>query len=119
MMKHKVSELSGALLDAEVALAEGDRLPDYWRDPDDGTCWLRPGREVWEPSARWDQGGPIIERERIGAYWIEDESQWRAGMDMHGYTPEFNVAQAHGPTRLIASMRAFVASKFGYEVELP
>lgn len=108
-MKHKVSELEGALLDAAVAMAEGDRLPDYWRDPDDGTCWLRPGREEWNPSDRWDQGGPIIERERL-----ELRNDASGGWNCMG-----NGCYGAGPTPLIAAMRAYVASKLGAEVELP
>lgn len=109
-MKHKVSELEGALLDAAVALVEGSALPDYWRDPDDGTCWLRPGREEWAPSSRWDQGGPIIERERIdctcnlGTWWA---------------TTGMMRPLCSGPTPLIAAMRCYVASKLGEEFELP
>ena len=65
----------------------------------------------FSPSTVGLHGDPIIEREKIGTFWIEDERQWRAGMDMHGYTPEFNIAQEHGPTRLIAAMMAFVAAQ--------
>lgn len=112
-MKHKTSQLDGVLLDAAVAMAEGDKLPDYWLDPDDGTPWLRPGREEWHPSERWDQGGPLIERERIrlepGA---RDTGNWLAFSDGHSV---FMIA----PTPLIAAMRAYVASKLGEEVELP
>jgi hypothetical protein len=122
-VKHKVAELEGALLDAAVAKAEGDALPNFWRDPEDGTCWSRPGREEWKPSARWDQGGPIIERERIYLChepW-PDVAGWEAGIEFEalesgGYGSRFAAA---GPTPLIAAMRAYVASKFGDEVELP
>lgn len=110
-MKHKTAELTGALLDAAVAMAEGDRLPDYWRDPGDGTPWLRPGREEWHPSERWDQGGPIIERERISITAAPLMSDWIAR------TPEAMRYQL-GPTPLIAAMRAYVAAKLGAEVDL-
>ena len=69
----------------------------------------------YSPSNNWAQGGPIKEKKRIGTYWIEEENQWRAGIAMHGYTPEFDIAQQHGPTELVAAMRAFVNSKFGDE----
>jgi hypothetical protein len=104
-------ELEGAELDHAVAFAEGENLPDYWRDPGDGSCWSRPGREVWSPSTRWDQGGQLIERERIELYPSYSEEAfegWRAGVSIHG-----RVVYYLGPTPLIAAMRAFVASKGG------
>lgn len=130
-MKHRVSDLEGALLDAAVAKAEGERLPDYWRDPDDGTCWARPGREEWAPSHRWDQGGQIIERELIAVYAVGNEHQengWRAvifrslgyeGFDYIDVGSGIDGGIFSGATPLIAAMRAFCASKFGEEVELP
>lgn len=119
-MKHKVAELDGALLDAAVAMAEGDRLPDYWLDSANGTPWLRPGREEWHPSERWDQGGPIIERERIGLW--AGESPYHGTPAPAGWFAEAGDLcqfKGAGPTPLIAAMRAYVASKFGEEVELP
>lgn len=116
-MKHKVSELEGALLDAAVAKAEGDRLPDYWLDPDTGTPWLRPGREEWSPSKRWDQGGPIIERERVCVAPSDYSEKWQAFVnsneDRRGYSNH------DGPTPLVSAMRLLVTIKFGDEVELP
>jgi len=109
-MKHRVADLEGALLDHAVALAEGDLLPDYWRDPDWGTCWARPGREEWRPSERWAQGGPIIERERIDVTAHADS--WFA-------KPAYRGVGGGGPTPLVAAMRAYVCSKFGNKVELP
>lgn len=120
-MKHKVSELEGNLLDAAVAKAEGDRLPDYWRDPEDGTPWLRPGREEWHPSDRWDQGGPIIERERIALVNVFAD-QWEAYVDGaldYGIEANPSTGVGSGITPLIAAMRAYVASKLGEEIELP
>lgn len=111
-MKHKVCELDGQLLDAAVAKAKGDALPDFWRDPDDGTCWARPGREEWAPSSRWDQGGPIIERERITIGPAMGRDGWWAG------EPRNRINDGYGHTPLIAAMRAYVASKFGEEIEL-
>lgn len=121
-MKHKVSELEGRLLDAAVAKAEGDALPDFWRDPDDGTCWSRPGRETWRPSERWDQGGPIIERALIDISAPEewsDDQRWYAGM-YQGKDAQHSCMkhEARGVTPLIAAMRCYVASNFGDEVEI-
>ena len=129
-MKYKTSELTGALLDAVVAKALGliftiapaVDIQQAGRQLTRDICRVENGKSIWMvgffPSSNWADGGPIIDREKIGCYWIADESQWRAGLDMHGYTPEFDLAQSHGPTMLIASMRAFVAVKMGAEVDL-
>lgn len=127
-MKHKVSELDGALLDAAVALAEGlpfvidSYVSDYDNNREQWVMAARPGhsgpddlgrrradRKQFSPSTEWDDGGPIIERERISV--IERTTHWVA--DLRGTSP------VAGPTALIAAMRAYVASKLGEEVELP
>lgn len=95
----KTSELAGALLDYWVAEAEGmlrmisggieDKLGGY------------------SPSTKWAQGGPIIEREHFYIEWDAD-GYWIA---RH---PESITYRAESP--LVAAMRAFVASRFGSEV---
>lgn len=107
----KTSELTGVQLDYWAAMAEGKRYPCV----EGGVCETE-SDEVWAPSSDWAQGGPIKERLRIGTYWLEDMELWRAGIDMHGYTPEFNIAEQHGRTELEAAMRCLVASKYGDEV---
>jgi hypothetical protein len=114
-VKHKVEELEGSPLDAAVAEAEG--LP--WVPHPLGCAVMREqigiggaAYVLWSPSTEWELGGPIIERELIG---IEVEQTtpniWRAAL--------LNEDPSFGPTPLIAAMRAYVASKFGDEVELP
>ncbi len=138
-MKHKTSDLEGALLDAAVAKAE-DLVPIphqpagyfYWKTDLGGAAsgW-------WTPSRDWEQGGPIIERERILLAYSSEQDDAEAGM-----RPEWNALVGgeiegdqdtggdriaaygnrnwgFGPTPLIAAMRAYVASKFGEEVDLP
>ena len=131
-MKHKTSELTGARLDQAVAKACGymydnaiDRTVVSSLDGSKTTLFFSFCAAVidgkireFSPSSVWADGGPIIERKKIGCYWIEEESLWRAGLDMHGYTPEFNLAQSHGPTLLISAMRSFVTTNLGDEVEL-
>ena len=70
-----------------------------------------PGIFLYDPHEDWSQGGPIIEREHI---WLAEgiDGMWRATMK-----PHFWDRASDGPTPLIAAMRAFVASKFGEEVE--
>lgn len=121
-MKYKTSELEGALLDAAVAMAEG--LPNilFAHRSNSSGQWVStalykiPGkrylieRRVPLYSSEWDQGGPIIERERISV------THTRTTSTVAGTR---NAVDGHGPTPLIAAMRAYVASKFGEEVELP
>lgn len=115
-MKHRISELEGALLDAAVAKAEGYK----WDVASDQriraqTRWPRSDEEIFEPSTDWADGGPIIERERIAICFGDNASGWLAascagmGDDEWGHC-------SRAP--LIAAMRAYVASKFGEEVEL-
>lgn len=118
-MKHKTEELEGALLDVAVAKALGYGtvydVPDRLCGED-----RMGGVEPWMPSTNWAQGGTIIERERIEVTpeWetIEDEglicAGWMASVGV-------DVRQWFGSDPLTAAMRAYVASRFGDEVELP
>ena len=124
-MKTKTSELTGAALDWAVAKCEGytglhkiaGRMP---HEPQFG-IWP-PRKEygvmdLWELSysTDWSQGGPIIERERIGVHpaslpcsdWVADTQIVRER------------THQHGPTPLVAAMRCYVASKLGAEVDVP
>jgi len=110
----KVSELEGALLDywagkAERIISASLRIVSpqnacEWRDR--SGLWRR-----WSPSTKWGQGGPIIDRERIGlmpaveggvAFWIAAHQDYSDPV--------------RGSTPTIAAMRAYVACKFGNEV---
>jgi len=93
-MKYKVAELEGCLLDAAVAMAEGE--PDL-------------ARGGFTPSSRWHDSGPIIKREHIALVPIGDA--WLAEYPN-------NAGRAKGCTPLIAAMRAYVTSKLGEEVDL-
>lgn len=126
-MKVKTSELQGAALDWAVAKCEGYFDMDM-ASVHDGVVnvFYFP---AWQPSTDWSQGGPIIEREKIGVWWathyvdedgVEYGNHWYAEM---GCTDE-NVDSrycgvADGPTPLITAMRCYVASKLGDEIELP
>lgn len=135
-MKHKVSELDGALLDAAVAKACGlpwrivwDRciveatVPKYSEPP---ATFGQPGGQMiveksFTPSSAWSQGGPIIDREQITLVSPDrlgpPHTDWRAET-MAVLTPPPYASGQSGPAPLIAAMRAYVVSRFGAEVEL-
>lgn len=95
--------------------------------PADGLGPLR----IFSPSTDCAQGGPIIDRERITtvAHDVGGKTGWSASVSTslsfyRHYIDEqlpFSLSghEGVGPTRLIAAMRAFVASKLGPEVDLP
>lgn len=109
-MKHKTSELTGALLDEAVFKAEGlgytrstiIKMADFGS----GRGGSMVSNNIPAYSTDWNAGGPIIERERIDITSHGDG--WSAGYGQAEY----------GQTPLIAAMRAYVASKLGQEVEL-
>lgn len=107
-MKYRVSELIGEPLDLAVAKAEDWKVGE-------AVAWFVSVGDLPPPktppySTAWNVGGPIIERERIGITLPHDPGDWLAE-DFEGFTQS-------GPTPLIAAMRAYVASKFGEEIEL-
>ena len=111
----KVSELEGPTLDYWVAKACGwleenglnfeEMTPQFWEE--------NLVSDMFAPSTRWEDGGPIIERERIMLYPEHGTTTWKAYWSYDGPESE---TPAKGPTALIAAMRCFVASKFGEKV---
>ena len=95
----QTSELQGAALDWAVAKCDGLLH-------DDGTV-----SDYWQPSGLWEQGGPIIEREKIDV--CVDNDGW-----FTWYAKKGDVERG-GATPLIAAMRCYVASKLGPEVDVP
>jgi hypothetical protein len=111
-MKHKTSELTGALLDAAVAKAEGLLFSHI----EDGKAWLHLSelrtasvKECPRFSLSGDAAVPIIEREGIRIDPPRSIAWWSAEKNGHMH---------HGSTPLIAAMRTYVANKLGEEVEL-
>ncbi|MDE4918569.1 uncharacterized protein DUF2591 [Cupriavidus metallidurans] len=115
----KVSELEGYLLNYWVARADGLRCEICKRQPCEtmhayifiDTAVHTGYPRIYSASTYWNEGGEIIERERIGlmpaveggvAFWIAAH-------------PDYS-DPVRGSTALIAAMRAYVASKFGNEV---
>jgi len=134
----KVSDLEGSLLDYWVGRAEGYEFIDIPPDVNGENAsriLAPPGlfQSGWVPmpkgryghilrpwSSRWEDAGPIIERNGIGmTTWFE--GSWCAAIDLNAHTQyDGGVLDGKGfqtgPTPLIAAMRAYVASKFGEEV---
>ena len=70
-------------------------------------------RQLPNYSTSWKEGGPIMERERIGflpdcsKFWACKSNGPNAGRRFYGKTP------------LEAAMRCFVRDRLGKEIELP
>lgn len=115
----KVAELEGAELDAAVARCMGRGTHDarYVATMHDLFGKSAPLRD-FAPSRLWQDGGPIIERESLALFrqeWSDGSlREWLAGSS-HDLDEG---PKSRWPTPLIAAMRAYVASKFGDEVEL-
>ena len=127
----KTSELTGKALEWAVAKCEGRLGSD--RVYISNTCTIAEGKlpegvitapeSVYDIdvgclrySTDWAQGGPIIEREKL--HLSEFEGHWTADW----YAPKDSKkdgASLGGSTPLIAAMRCYVASKLGYDVEIP
>lgn len=123
----KVGEATCLQIDWLVAKCGG--ATNEWRL--DGPFWWNGvacirdfGHDVrFTPSTDWAQGGPIIERERLCVGYkhqpdpdhcalLDPATACWARTTAGGYL-------SYGPTPLIATMRSYVASKLGHEVEIP
>ena len=102
-MKIKTSELTDAALDWAV-----------WAcvKPDDELLQQR--RKCRPYSTSWKDGGPIIERE-IAKIERFSDALWEAT----AFTKNAQDFVQNGPNPLVAAMRCYVASKLGYEVNIP
>ena len=132
----KTSDLIGPALDWAVAKCEGETLSQAslaFQIKEHG-CLQRPHLGSWKPSTSWAQGGPLIEKERIGLEFMDNFEAWSSSIvredgqdresysddqDRESYTVEQESFVGYGPTPLIAAMRVFVASRLGNEVDVP
>ena len=105
----KTSELTGAALDWVVAKCEGITTPyiGHFRLP----ILEAVKSHQYSPSTLWEQGGPIIERERF-VIAPASSTLWAA-------TSLIGNCTRLGTIPLIAAMRCYVTSKLGDEVEIP
>lgn len=113
----KTSELSGAALDWAVWTAAGGAAayPHTASGKSFLKLWKGNTSKYVHPSTDWSQGGPIIERERIG---VEHDAPNIGGWIATAYTVHGRVDCA-GPTPLIAAMRCFCCSRLGEYVDVP
>ena len=131
MIKRKVAELEGALLDWAVATIT---LKPHHHDFDRcfivseyGAGWMdarvrNGGIRHYQPSTDWAVGGPLLDHYRPhftpqdgNGYFAGDKvsgPRWLARMP----SAAFNEM---GPTMLMAGMRAIVAHHHGVEMEVP
>lgn len=111
------ADLIGPDLDAWVARAENRAqvtvLPlDVSDDADPAfACFADGGR--FDASTNPALGQPIMDRERIGAMWSDEQGLWTALVP--GRVPG-HASLIDGPTMLVAGMRARVAQVYGSEV---
>ena len=112
----KTSELQGAALDWAVHIAQGLSEEDFVIvDSLYGPQWRGP-----EYSTSWQEGGPIIERERIDVLGMVngEKGPWTACVrKWDAPQPWRHIAE--GPTPLVAAMRCYVTSKLGNDVNVP
>ena len=124
----KTSELVGPALNWAVASIEG--VPEWFHNE----VWITTGglfnqvhRRPYNPSEKWSQGGPIIEREIFKLFKnIGGTFTAQVKTRVSYYSPTYDadigrdeVISRSGTTPLIAAMRCYVASKLGDEVEIP
>ncbi len=125
----RTADLTGRALDYAVALAAGYSPQARHRDQRVRVTWANPvpGTPCPAFSTDWAQGGPIIEREQIGfvaeardgAVWKAQFSYARRVLRRDPIDLVYSYCLQRGSTPLIASMRCYVASKIGDEIDLP
>lgn len=105
-MKIETNELIGPALDWAVTRAAG-----VWNN------LLGYTSEAVKPySTSWQYGGPILERGHFSVN-VDHSGVWLAYTEWN-YADEKRFMQS-GPTPLIATMRCFVASELGDEIDIP
>lgn len=122
LVERQVAELTGNALNWAMASATGmdKRLESYnghhYVPGHCGESWSTSqyisSLKRWAPSTDYSQGGPLMDEYRIThGFDSGDGGVWSAELNDGTYEV--------GPTRLIASCRAIVASHFGTSVQIP
>lgn len=125
-MKTKTAELIGPTLDWAVATIEGHRVSiDLPNSIGKRHIFMHAAKDnplkqgMYQPSTDWAQGGPIIEREKVGITFHDERDEWEAPNWAAWSTQTDDRVEVMGETPLIAAMRCYVASKLGNEVDIP
>lgn len=114
-MRIKTSELQRTQLDWAVAQALHLNITKVA-----GVVYVN--RNVFLPSVYWEQGGPIIEREKITVVFRimrDGSTNYWATTEPNDLRTDYEPVGLDGPTPLIAAMRCYVASKLGDTIEIP
>lgn len=118
-MKVLTKELTGPALSWAVAKAEG-----YVLDCDEGPeiSGLPQSSWGWDPSTKWQQGGPIIEREHISLSHFMADPMHTEPYVIAAVSSDYATQDSRwcaGPTALVAAMRCYVVNKLGETVDIP
>ena len=132
MRKCKTSELSGAPLDWAVAKIHNPDWCMQWLSSEhEKSCEGQPpvlaiqGGGEFSPSSNWEQGGPIMEKERISCWWDWQSQSWKAATQewirLFDNSDDYDdmPSATEGRTKLEAAMRCYVEDKAGEEVDAP
>lgn len=113
-MKIKTSELNGATLNWAVAKCEDIKVSPKFISTPEGLRYRLAAQGGWyEPSTNWNQGGLIIDREKVQLSTLNQGKEWCAALI---YKADFI---QYAETALKAAMRCYVASKLGNEIDIP
>jgi hypothetical protein len=123
LVKIKTNELKEKTLDWAVAKCIGEIWEGDWyarhtcrfKSSLFGVC-LQDGT-TFNPSTRWEHGGPIIDSELLAPEPLLDTNGALIEWQCHNWKGDGS--DFYGPTSLIAAMRCYVASELGNEVEIP
>ena len=121
MKKIKVAEATPLQLDWLITSIEEPKACEYgvadWREQRNRT--VKYGEYVYRWSSSWMQGGPIIEREKLGICHYNESDGWEVPNWAAWRTDIDDRQTVMGETALIAAMRCYVASKLGDVVDVP
>lgn len=116
----KTSDLIGPALDWAVATCELTTIPHFisGAGPSARVIYVpkRTAYKNYSPSTNWKQGGPIIEAQKLDAFWNSEADWWSvSGWDKRAVRE----VVMRDPHYLTAAMRCYVASRLGDEVDVP
>ena len=119
-------KIAGPALDWAVAEAAGinyairnGKIWEKHRVPrTDGLAVSQYTMTEYNPSTNPTLAYPIVETEKYNSTWLPKQQEWYAVRVQHA-TDGFQTHCGFGRTRLIAEMRCFVASRLGYQIDVP